>query len=88
MTARVVIYRTKICPYCGMVARFFDRKKVAYEERFLDGKPEERAALLARTNHATVPQVFVGDHFVGGFHEVARLDRQGRLDTLLAGEIS
>ncbi len=80
----VVIYRTRVCPYCVMAARFFDRKGVAYEEIYLDGKHDAREALEARTNWRTVPQIFVGDNFVGGFMDVAALDRTGELDAMLA----
>ncbi len=83
-TALVRIYRTRICPYCVMAARLFDRKGVAYEEIYLDGKWEARAALEAETNWRTVPQIFVGERFLGGFMDVANLDRSGELDRLLA----
>ena len=88
MSAPVVIYRTRICPYCVMAAQLFDRKGVAYEEIYLDGKPAERAALSQRTSWRTVPQIFIGDRFVGGFDDVARLDRRGELDLLLAAATS
>lgn len=84
MTAPVTIYRTRICPYCVMAARLFDRKGVAYEEIYLDGKYEERRALEERTQWATVPQIFVGEQFVGGYTDVAALDRSGELDRMLA----
>ncbi|MCO4760611.1 MAG: glutaredoxin [Myxococcales bacterium] len=80
----VRIFRTRVCPYCVMAARFFDRKGVAYEEIYLDGKHDERKALEAQTNWRTVPQIFVGDTFVGGYMDVATLDRSGKLDKLLA----
>ncbi len=80
----VTIYRTSSCPYCVMAARLFDRKGVAYQEIHLDGKYAERAALQARTNWQTVPQIFVGETFVGGYTDVAALDRSGELDRMLA----
>ncbi len=86
MTAAVVIYRTRVCPYCVMAARLFDRKGVPYQEVYLDGKDAERSALQARTHWQTVPQIFVGDRFIGGFTDVADLDRSGQLDVLLQGE--
>lgn len=85
MTVPVTIYRTRVCPYCVMAARLFDGKGVAYEEIYLDGKHAERMALMQKTNFQTVPQIFIGDAFVGGFDDVARLDRSGKLDALLAG---
>lgn len=82
--APVRIYRTRVCPYCVMAARLFDRKGVAYEEIYLDGKAAARRALEAQTNWRTVPQIFVGERFVGGYMDVAALDRSGKLDTMLA----
>lgn len=84
MTTPVTIYRTRVCPYCVMAARLFDRKGVPYQEIYLDGKHEERRALEARTQWQTVPQIFVGDRFVGGYTDVAQLDRSGELDAMLA----
>ena len=83
-SAPVRIYRTRVCPYCVMAARLFDRKGVAYEEIYLDGKHKERMALQAQTNWRTVPQIFVGERFVGGYMDVAALDRSGELDAMLA----
>lgn len=84
--APVRVYRTRNCPYCVMVARLLNRKGVAFEEIWLDGKPEERAALQEQTQWRTVPQVFVGERFIGGFTETAAADRSGELDRLLAQE--
>ncbi|HAN32863.1 MAG TPA: glutaredoxin [Myxococcales bacterium] len=81
--AVVKVYKTQRCAYCVMVSRLLDRKGVAYQEIWLDGKPEERAALQAQTNWRTVPQVFIGEHFIGGFTETAAADRSGELDRLL-----
>ena len=86
MAARVIIYRTRVCPYCVMAARLFERKGVGYEEIYLDGKGEERKALNRRTGWRTVPQIFIDDRFVGGFDDVSLLDRNGELDPLLQGQ--
>jgi glutaredoxin 3 len=67
-----------------MAARLFDRKGVAYQEINLDGKYAERAELQARTHWQTVPQIFVGETFVGGYTDVAALDRNGELDRMIA----
>jgi glutaredoxin 3 len=82
--AMVTIYRTRFCPYCVAAARLFRAKGVDYQEIALDGKDAEREALQARTQWRTVPQIFIGDRFVGGYTDVAALDRSGELDRLLA----
>jgi glutaredoxin 3 len=52
----------------------------------VDEEPEERIAMMKRTGRRTVPQIYIGDHHVGGYDELAALDRAGRLNALLAGE--
>ena len=84
MAPEVVIYRIRICPYCVMAAKLFDRRGTPYREIYLDGQDEQRSALIERTGWRTVPQIFIGDRFVGGFDDVARLERSGALDGLLA----
>jgi glutaredoxin 3 len=81
----VTIYRTQTCPYCSMAARLFERRGVVFSEIYLDGKTEERAALQERTQFRTVPQIFIGERFVGGYSDVAALEANGELDQLLAG---
>ena len=84
MPAPVTLYRTSICPYCVMAARLLDKRGIAYEEISLDNKPAERAALQERTQFLTVPQIFVGQHFVCGYTDLAAIERSGELDRLLA----
>ena len=83
MASSVTVYRTRVCPYCVMAARLLSGKGIPYEEIYLDGKPVERRALDARTNYFPVPQLFVGDAFVGGFTEMAALERSGELQRML-----
>lgn len=82
---KVEIYTTPACPYCHAAKALLDEKGVAYSEiTVLD--PDLRAAMTARANgRRTVPQIFVGDVHVGGYDDMAALDRQGGLDPLLAG---
>lgn len=59
------------------------RKGVPFEEVDLDGNDAELTALRTRTGMRTVPQIFVGETFVGGFSELAALDARGELDRML-----
>lgn len=86
MPVAVTVYRTQVCPYCVMAARLLRRKGVDFHEVSLDGRPEAREALQARTQWRTVPQIFVGDAFVGGYSELAALDQSGELDRMLGGQ--
>jgi glutaredoxin 3 len=81
----ITVYRTAICPYCVMAGRLLNKRGYAFTEVSLDGKPTERKALEARTQWRTVPQIFVGDRFVGGYTDLAALDASGELAALMQG---
>lgn len=71
-----------------MASRFFDKLKIPYTEVSLDDKPDLRDELSQTHDWQTVPMIFVGDKFVGGYQDVARLERTGELARLLGGEKS
>lgn len=81
---KVEIYTTQWCPYCHAAKSLLDEKGVSYEEVDADD-PEIRMAMVQRANgRRTVPQIFVGETHVGGYDDMAALDRRGQLDPLLA----
>jgi glutaredoxin 3 len=80
---KVQLYTTAICPYCIRAKRLLERKGVTYEEIRIDGDPEQMRVMTERSRRHTVPQIFIGDHHVGGFDDMARLDARGELDGLL-----
>ena len=80
---KVTVYTTRVCPFCVMAKRLLAGKGVSYEEVAVDGNDQARDALIERTGRRTVPQIFVGDTHVGGFDDLAALDRAGQLDPLL-----
>lgn len=85
MSAKVVIYTTPTCPYCIRAKMLLDSKGVAYENIDLSKEaPEVRTALTERTGSRTVPQIFINEQFVGGCDDIHTLERQGKLDELLA----
>jgi glutaredoxin 3 len=81
---KVEIYTTPTCPYCHAAKSLLEDKGVAFHEvTVLD--PDLRAKMTARAHgRRTVPQIFIGDTHVGGYDDMAALDRQGKLDPLLA----
>jgi glutaredoxin 3 len=80
----VVIYTTRFCPYCQMARHLLARKGVAFEDTDVTGDRAAREALVAKAGgRRTVPQIWIGDTHVGGFDDLAALDRAGRLDALL-----
>jgi glutaredoxin 3 len=80
----VVVYGTRFCPYCVMAARLLDAKGVHYESIAVDREPGRRREMERRSGRHTVPQIFIGEMHVGGYSELAHLERAGRLDDLLA----
>jgi glutaredoxin 3 len=81
----VTVYTTPICPYCVRAKNLLAKKGVSYEEVDVLSDPEARETMLAKSGGArTVPQIFVGDTHVGGFDDLYALDKEGKLDPLLA----
>jgi glutaredoxin 3 len=79
----VIMYTKTICPYCIFAKKLLKSKDVPFEEINLEGKTKELQELAQKTGMRTVPQIFVGDHFVGGFDELSACNSSGELDQLL-----
>ena len=83
--ARVLMYATGVCPYCLMAERLLRAKGVEVIEKVrVDLEPARREEMMQRTGRRTVPQIYVGDRHVGGYDDLAALDRAGGLEPLLA----
>ncbi len=83
--AEVTIYTRAMCGYCAAAKRLLDRKGVGYVEHDASFSPELRQEMISRANgRSTFPQIFVGAYHVGGSDDLHDLDRQGKLDALLA----
>ena len=84
--AFVKIYTTPSCPYCIRAKMLLNNKGVSFEEvSMYDVSSEERQQLAQKTNnYRTVPQIFINDRFIGGYDQLASLERQGELDAMLA----
>ncbi len=85
--ARVVVYRTPFCGYCFRAAQLLQSKGIPFEEIDVSGDSEKRRWLLEVTRQRTVPQIFIDGEPVGGFDDLARLNRSGELDRLLAESV-
>ena len=80
------MYSSGFCPYCHAAKRLLMARGVSFEEIDVDFHAERRAEMIARANgRHTVPQIFIGEHHVGGCDELYALERAGELDALLAG---
>ena len=83
--AAVRLYTTGACPYCQMAERLLTAKGIAAIEKIrVDLEPAKRQEMMERTGRRTVPQIYVGERHVGGYDDLAALDRAGGLDPLLA----
>jgi glutaredoxin 3 len=81
----VVMYASAICPYCVQAERLLAAKGVTGITKIrVDEDPARRDEMIARTGRRTVPQIFIGDTHVGGYDDLAALDRAGGLGPLLA----
>jgi len=82
----VEIYTTPYCGYCAMAKRLLDDKGVRYDEIPVDMDVKRRAEMEQRSGRRTVPQIWIGERHVGGYDDLAALERAGQLDALLAGQ--
>ncbi len=81
----VEIYTTPICGFCHRAKQLLNQKGVDFTEVDVMANPERKAEMMQRANGGrTVPQIFVGDMHVGGCDDLYALERQGKLDALLA----
>lgn len=84
---KVKIYTTTVCPYCNAAKELFKSIKIEYEEINLDDDPDLRAKLSMENNGwRTVPMIFIGGKFIGGFDDTNKLYKNGTLLTLLGLE--
>jgi len=81
---RIEMYTTEWCGYCVRAKAFLDARQIPFEEIHLDDDPAFRQRLLDLTGGWTVPQILVDGRPIGGYDELRLLDRDGRLDALLA----
>jgi glutaredoxin 3 len=84
MNAKVTMYCTAVCPYCVRAESLLRQRGVtAIDKIRIDEDPAQRDAMIQRTGRRTVPQIYVGETHVGGFDDLAALDRAGGLVPLL-----
>jgi glutaredoxin 3 len=84
MSAKVTMYSTAVCPYCVRAEALLKQRGVtAIDKIRIDEDPAERDRMIERTGRRTVPQIYIGERHVGGFDDLAALDRAGELVPLL-----
>ena len=81
---KVVIYRSDLCIHCDWAIDLLNRKKIQFTEYNVTKDEKKREEMLKKSNGArTVPQIFIGDHHVGGNKELQALEKDGKLNSLL-----
>jgi glutaredoxin 3 len=81
----IVMYSTTWCGYCQRARGLLERKGVGVREIKVDEDPSQREVMVQKSGgRRTVPQIFIGEHHVGGYDDLAALERAGELDKLLA----
>ena len=83
MSTEVIMYATRFCPYCMRARRLLKNKGVEFEEIRVGSGNELWKKMEQKSGGNTVPQIFINDEPVGGYDDIALLDRQGELDTKL-----
>lgn len=83
--AKVIMYSTTVCPFCTRAEMLLKQRGVnEIEKIFIDRDPEQREIMMTRTGRRTVPQIYIGDTHVGGYDDLAALDRADGLLPLLS----
>jgi glutaredoxin 3 len=78
----IIVYTTPVCGYCQAAKRLLSQRGLGYREVDLARDPELRQKLSDdNAGYRTVPMIFIGDEFIGGYTELADLDRQGQLES-------
>lgn len=83
--SEITMYSTLSCPFCVRADQLLQRKGLSVSRKILvDQDPRALIEMHARTARRSVPQIFIGERHIGGFDDLARMDREGELDRLLA----
>lgn len=81
---KVIMYSTAVCPYCQRAEMLLKQRGVTEIDKIrIDLDPAQRDEMMTKTGRRTVPQIFIGQTHVGGFDDLAALDREGGLVPLL-----
>ena len=81
----ITVYSTPVCPYCVRAKNLLKQKGASYQEVDVSDDEARSKMIDLAGGQRTVPQIFIGEKHIGGFDDLAALDRKGELDSLLAG---
>lgn len=81
--ARIKMYTTPWCGYCAAARELLRSRNVDFVDIDVSMNSELRQEMTDKSGSTTVPQIFINDHYIGGYSDMAALDEQGELDQLL-----
>ncbi|HMC13350.1 MAG TPA: glutaredoxin 3 [Gallionellaceae bacterium] len=82
--SKITMYCTEMCPYCVRAEHLLKARGVTQIKKIrVDLQPELRVAMTEKTGRRSVPQIYIGERHVGGYDDLAALDRNGELGRLL-----
>tara|TARA_R110001592_G_scaffold7126_1_gene40142 strand:+ start:9169 stop:9441 length:273 start_codon:yes stop_codon:yes gene_type:complete len=82
-TPRIIMYSSQYCPFCFRAKSIFQQKSVAFDEINVDMDSALKQEMIEKSGSRTVPQIWIGEHHVGGCDELMELQRSGELDKML-----
>jgi len=80
----VTLYTTETCPFCRNAKSLLASKGISMKEINVQTQPAKREEMVKRSGRRTIPQIFIENTYIGGFDDLAKLDRQGGLLSMLA----
>ena len=80
---QITLYTTSWCSYCDRAKALLTQKGQTWTEIDVEADPARRDEMVQRAGRTSVPQIWIGDRHVGGYDDLARLERAGELDELL-----
>ena len=83
MSIEVKMYTTRFCPYCVRARSLLANKNVEFIDVAVDSEPDLRREMVELSGRYTVPQIWIGSKHIGGYDDIAMLERQGQLDQIL-----
>ena len=84
MMKKIIMYTSNYCPYCINAEKLLESKGFSIGKKiFIDRDSNELNKMIEITGKRTVPQIFIGDEYIGGFDELRKIDLSGDLDKIL-----
>lgn len=81
---KIIMYTSSYCPFCNNAEKLLSNKGFAIDEKiYVDQDPEVLSSMMKITGKRTVPQIFIGENYIGGFDELRKIDLSGELDRIL-----